>query len=166
MNQNTHLIATKELAKIFRIVDLHLWPFSDLKSIEKITKILKSRAGDLTLAIHITTYSAFKVVLRLSGCLLEILLGSLENLTARQNSNSKLLEKILLEKGSNSILLEKIFARTRSLEICLARFARFLLDNQNNIYDMNKYSTLLFLFLFLYSSWIHFVNISRFFLNF
>ena len=42
-----------------------------------------------------------RVVLRLSSRLLEILLGSLENLTARQNTNSKLLENILLENGSN-----------------------------------------------------------------
>ena len=42
------------------------------------------------------------LVLRLSGCLLKILLSSLENLTARQNL--KLLEKNLLEKGSNFAL--------------------------------------------------------------
>ena len=90
-----------------------------------------------------TCFCIFTLVLRLSGCLLEILLGSLENLTARQNSNSKLLEKILLEKGSNSILLEKVFARTRSLKICHARFCSVLLDNQSIINDMNKEFTLL-----------------------
>ena len=106
------------------------------------------------------------LVLRLSGCLLEILLGSLENLTTRQNSNSKLLEKIMLEKGSNSILLEKNFARTCSLEICLARFCSVLLDNQNNMNDFNIEFTLVFFYHSFIHPEIHFMNIPKFFLNF
>ena len=95
-------------------------------------------------------WSLAVVIVQKSGRSLEILLGSLENLAARQNSNSKLLEKILLEKGSNSILLEKDFARTRSLEICHARFcsvfARFLLEFE--ALQMISIKSLLFCFSF------------------
>ena len=92
-------------------------------------------------------WSLAVVIVQKSGRSLEILLGSLENLAARQNSNSKLLEKILLEKGSNSILLEKDFARTRSLEICHARFCSFLLDNWSTINNVNTLYSLALVFI-------------------
>ena len=63
-----------------------------------------------------TCFCIFTLVLRLSGCLLEILLGSLENLTTRQNSNSKLLEKNFARKR-----LELDIARKRFCSNSLAR---------------------------------------------